>query len=642
MNTAPRHLLLSPGVQLPEAVRESLEKLEYQIVSWQKESELEILATEHSIVLVHEEHLKTVNPLSLFGHRLILILDPNREQTLNYPCLDFIHPKAVAPRWVRSIENCFQILSLEQDVARRTKEVQELTRIGIALSAERDLDALLKLILDKAMEITAADAVTLYLVETNIDDENQLRFKLSFCKSVPLNYKEFTIPINRQSIAGFAAQTGKILNLEDCYQLPPNTEYSFNYSFDQEFGYRTKSMLVVPMIDHQNKVIGVLQLINKKKEKDLFLDSTEACLKYVETFDLWCEEMVFSLASQAAIAIENTSLYQDIENLFEGFVHASVTAIESRDPTTSGHSERVATLTVALAEKISDINNGKFRSVRFTRDQIKEIRYASLLHDFGKVAVREQVLLKAKKLYPYALESIRDRFTLAKRDLEVRFWKTQALQYLQAIETGNTSCCSEAQLHQEEQDLKKSLDLLDKYLDTIIQLNEPTVLEEGSFETLQEITKLQYNDRYGQLSDLLYPEEVSALSIRRGSLDTKERSEIESHVTYTYKFLSKIPWTEELKSIPQIAYAHHEKINGYGYPLKLRGADIPLQSKIMTIADIFDALTASDRPYKSALSIEKAERILRLEVESEHLDVELVDIFIQSKIYELVTKKNPK
>ncbi|MEK7485598.1 MAG: HD domain-containing phosphohydrolase, partial [Planctomycetota bacterium] len=559
------------------------------------------------------------------------------DEILNYPCLDFIHPKAVTTRWVRSIENCFQILSLEKDVARRTKEVQELTRIGIALSAERDLDALLKLILNKAMDITASDAATLYLVETNIDDENQLRFKLSFCRSLPLNYKEFTIPINRQSIAGFAAQTGKILNLEDCYQLPANTEYSFNYSFDHEFGYRTKSMLVVPMIDHQNKVIGVLQLINKKKEKDLLLDSTEACLKYVEIYDIWCEEMVFSLASQAAISIENTSLYQDIENLFEGFVHASVTAIESRDPTTSGHSERVATLTVALAEKISSINNGKFRSVRFTRDQIKEIRYASLLHDFGKVAVREQVLLKAKKLYPYALESIQDRFTLAKRDYEILFWKTQTLKLIQ-----HPSCCSETQLHQEEQALKKNLDLLDKYLDIVIHLNEPTVLEEGSFETLQEIKKLQYKDRDGQFADLLYPEEVSALSIRRGSLDNKERSEIESHVTYTYKFLSKIPWTEELKSIPQIAYAHHEKINGYGYPLKLHGADIPLQAKIMTVADIFDALTASDRPYKSALSVEKAERILRLEVESDHLDVDLVDIFIQSKIYELVAKKPSK
>lgn len=636
MNSSVHLLVLSPGVELPERVLQGLEKHHFQITRWEKESDLEDLVSDHCLIVVREENLKNINPLALFGHRLIFLLEPeaNEKQT-QYPCLDFLHPKASPSRWVRSIENCFQILALEQDVARRTKEVQELTRIGIALSAERDLDELLHLILNKTMEVTAADAVSLYLVETNIDEENLLRFKLSFCHSVSLNYEEFTLPINKQSVAGFAAQTGKILNIEDCYQLGSEVEYSFNYSFDREFGYRTKSMLVVPMINHQDEVIGVLQLINKKKQLDIILEGSEECMnESVEVFDVWCEEMVFSLASQAAIAIENTSLYQNIENLFEGFVKASVTAIESRDPTTSGHSERVATLTVGLAEKINEINFGKYRSVRFSQDQIKEIRYASLLHDFGKVAVREQVLLKAKKLYPYTLDSVKDRFALAKRDAEVKFWRNRA----RLLESRQVRLSRE-QMQEEEFQLQNHLAQLDKYLEVIIKLNEPTILEEGSFEILQELTSVQYTNREGCEDCILHPEEISALSIRKGSLDDKERMEIESHVTYTYKFLSKIPWTEEIKNIPQIAYAHHEKTNGRGYPIGLKGTDIPLQSKLMTIADIFDALTASDRPYKSALPVEKAERILRLEVQSEHIDDELVEIFMQAKIFELVTKK---
>jgi HD-GYP domain-containing protein (c-di-GMP phosphodiesterase class II) len=394
-------------------------------------------------------------------------------------------------------------------------------------------------------------------------------------------------------------------------------------------------MLVVPMINHQDELIGVLQLINKKKNSKILLEGLEDSLKHIEPFDVWCEEMVFSLASQAAISIENTSLYQNIENLFEGFVHASVTAIESRDPTTSGHSERVAKLTVALAERINDLNSGKYSAVRFTRDQIKEVRYASLLHDFGKVAVREQVLLKAKKLYPYHLEHLKDRFACAKQNLELQYWKNRARRLL--IDEKRPAF---EELMEEEKLLIAQKNRLDHFLEIIIQSNEPTVLEQAHMEVLEEIASLLYTNREGKEETILKPDEIAALTIRKGSLDPLERQEIESHVTYTYKFLSKIPWTDEIKNIPQIAYAHHEKLNGKGYPIGLKGSDIPLQSKIMAITDIFDALTASDRPYKSALPIEKAERILRLEVESHHIDQELVDIFMGSKVYEVVTKKH--
>ncbi|MBM3273624.1 MAG: GAF domain-containing protein [Candidatus Sericytochromatia bacterium] len=510
-----------------------------------------------------------------------------------------------------------------------SRKLQELNRIGVALSTERDHDALLDLILRKCREVTQADAGSLYLVEDTPHKEKILRFKLSQNESFNLSYKEFTMPISRGSIAGYVALSGISLNLSDVYHLPPGAAYRFDRNWDQKTGYRTKSMLVVPMKNRNNETIGIVQLINRKKQWESILLDAQVVEDQVVPFDSWSEELVNSLASQAAVALENNILYKNIQNLFEGFVKASVTAIESRDPTTSGHSSRVAALTVGLAEVVDRIDNGRFKDVKFTREQIKEVRYASLLHDFGKVGVREEVLVKAKKLYPWHSDLVKSRFEYLRKALEAEHSAKQ-LDYI--LEHGREEFL--AQHHLFKGDYEKQVEEIDRFIKVVLEANEPTVLEDGNFATLLEIAQRTFLDIAGTPRNLLTPEEVGYLSIRRGSLDAKERLEIESHVTHTYRFLSQIPWTTELQGVPAIAYAHHEKLNGSGYPNRLQAKEIPIQSKMMTIADIYDALTASDRPYKKAVPLDKALKILEFESKDGNIDSDLLQIFVDAKIYE--------
>src|SRR6266702_3081236 len=313
------------------------------------------------------------------------------------------------------------------EAGQRAREIGELTRIGVALGTERDLKTLLDLILTQARRITWSDAGSLYLVEMSEQGTKRLRFRLTQTFSKPeAPYVEFTIPVDRTSLAGYAATTGEALVIDDAYFLPPDVEYSINRSFDERYGYRTKSMLVIPMKDHKEDVIGVLQLINRKRQFDAVLSTPAEVEEQVVPFSRRTVELVTALAGQAAVAIENSRLYEDIERLFEGFVLAAVTAIEQRDPTTFGHSGRVSGMTVGLAEVVDRAANGAFRNVTFTRAQLREIRYAGLLHDFGKVGVREQVLVKAKKLYPQDLALIRQRYAFLRRTAEREFWRRRA------------------------------------------------------------------------------------------------------------------------------------------------------------------------------------------------------------------------
>src|SRR5215471_12964370 len=307
--------------------------------------------------------------------------------------------------------------TLEQELQRARAEIDQLNQIGIALSTQRNSGSLLNLILQKSRDITNSDAGSLYLVEESDQDGKQLRFKITQNDSRQIPFAEITLPIDASSIAGYVALSGEELHLEDVYQIPPSLPFRFNSKFDQEIGYRTKSMLVMPMKSPQGEIIGVVQLINCKREARQRIDS-ETVDRVVVPFPLGRRALLRSLASQAAVAIENNRLYESIETLFEGFVKASVTAIESRDPTTSGHSFRVADLTVGLAEAVDRDNSPAFRKISFSRPEMKEIRYASLLHDFGKVGVREEVLVKAKKLYPAQLEVIKQRFGLLRSTLE--------------------------------------------------------------------------------------------------------------------------------------------------------------------------------------------------------------------------------
>ena len=494
----------------------------------------------------------------------------------------------------------------------------------MALSAERDINKLLDLILAKSREITAADAGSLYLVERGKDQKVQtddhLRFKLTQNDSLVVPFEETTIPLAETSIAGYVALTGRGVNVADAYNLPPGSPFRISRSWDEQSGYRTKSMLVVPMRDHKKEVIGVVQLINKKRDAGAVLRPVAVVDEEVIAFTAVDEELVTSLASQAAVAFENTRLLADIRGLFDSFVRASVVAIEKRDPTTSGHSERVAKLTVALAEQADATQSGPFKDVNFTKDQIQEVRYASLLHDFGKVSVREKVLVKGKKLYYGELMLIRQRFDYIKKAREAEYLRGKLDQVLKGLAAPDL-------LEQMDDRYRKEQGELDDIVKVLEAANEPTILEEDGFSTLVGLPNRTFDDIHGNRQPFLTPNEVQALSIRRGSLSDKERREIESHVSHTYEFLKEIPWTIEFRSVPDIAHAHHEKLDGTGYPQRLRfpepdkdRREIPLQSRMMTISDIFDALTAWNRPYKDAVPPEKALDILRDEARQGKLD----------------------
>ncbi|BDA78220.1 HD family phosphohydrolase [Leptospira kobayashii] len=540
---------------------------------------------------------------------------------------------------IKAVVNAFTSLQmvvdkfeLQKRINISTNEISKLTRIGISLANEKDFTKLLRDILNSAREISNSDSGSLYLVEKDEKgNPRNLRFKIS---ALDLTSDEFILPINKKSIAGYVAFTGKQLNIPNVYELSGKEEYHFNNDFDKMSNYYSKSMLVVPMKDHHDEVVGVIQLINRKKNFHSKLSLEQMKTGHVLEYDKYSEELVMAVAGQAAVAIQNNNLVHEIETLFEGFVTASVSAIESRDPTTSGHSFRVAQYTVGLAESVNLIGVGRFKDVIFNPAQIKEIRYASLLHDFGKVGVREKVLVKAKKLEDYELDLIRWRFHFIVKDVEAKL-SQKKIDYLKRH--GNSGYSEFEQSIQLEYEMEKQK--MEEMMRVIAQSNEPTILEEGNSNFLEEISKLTYQTTEGGNISLLQPKEFSFLSIRKGSLDFEERREIESHVEHTFQFLSKIPWTRELKMVPAIAHGHHEKLNGGGYPRGLSAVEIPVQAKMMAIADIFDALTDKDRPYKKAVPLERAFDILKMEVRDQHIDGDLLDVFIENRVYDKVLQK---
>ena len=597
------------------------------------------------------------------GLRLIGLVRPSDADGLDvgevFACL----PRKASPALVeKTVAAAFASIELaererlaREELARAQREMEELNRIGVALSATHDVNELLELILSKSREITGADAGSLYLIEeTRPRDlsgtdpgERRLRFKLTQNDSRQFPFTEFTMPLTEDSMAGYVALHGEVISVADVYMLLRKEQsgkaavgsvarpYQFNPKFDQESGYRTRSMLTLPMKNAKGEVLGVLQLINCKRDPAVRLTSDEVVEREVQPFPERAVRLALSLASQAAVAYENSRLYQDIEQLFEGFVHAAVTAIEQRDPTTSGHSNRVSTMTVRLAETVDRVDHGAYAGVRFTREQMKEIRYAALLHDFGKVGVREEVLVKAKKLYPAQLALVQNRFDYVRKDLEAEI-ERRKLKLL--LETDREEAL--AQLAQLDEEHRRRLAEIDDSFDFILQVNEPTVLPAGKFDRLIEIARQTYRDPRGVEHNLLTPEDVRFLSIPQGSLDPDERQQIESHVVHSFNFLMQIPWTKEIRGIPLIARAHHEKLNGSGYPYKLKSDEIPVQAKIMTICDMFDALSAADRPYKKALPVERALEILDMSVRENELDPVLFRLFLDAKIYQLTMKRS--
>ncbi|MCB9254371.1 MAG: GAF domain-containing protein [Bdellovibrionaceae bacterium] len=479
--------------------------------------------------------------------------------------------------------------------------LERLNHIFITMSAERDQKRLLEQILQESMDLTSSEKGNLYMVEET-DGEMYLRVKISAERN-GVSISAINEKATENNICGYVVLTAKPLNIPVHEGLRPSLPLQFQRPADES---SLKSVLAVPLKNSENQIIAVLELLNKKG------------LTGLDSFDAEDESLISSFIAQAAICLENMQLYADIRELFDGFVKASITAIEARDPSTGGHSERVANMTVALAEATSRCDTGIYRSVKFKPDEVRELEYAALLHDVGKIGVREEVLVKAKKLYPYQLEAIRDRVRIAREALRIQFLE-------QKQKTKSSTL---------EKEFKKRSEELDLYWHVIQTSNEPTVLREKSAEALEKILNYTVKLSDGYEIRLLTEEEHKALSVPIGSLTEGERREVESHVRHTYQFLKTIPWTRSFKNLPEIAFAHHEKLNGTGYPRGLMSHEIPLQSKIMTIADIYDALTAADRWYKDAVPTEKALDILQQEVTAGKLDPILFEIFIEGKIYE--------
>jgi HD-GYP domain-containing protein (c-di-GMP phosphodiesterase class II) len=437
--------------------------------------------------------------------------------------------------------------------------------------------------------------------------------------------------MDTNSIAGYVAVTGQVLNIPDVYELNADAPVSFNPTFDKEHGYRTKSMLVLPMRNHIDEIIGVIQLINSKEVGDVqtgneafevILETDEDFELKVCPFDERYESLMEAVASQAAIALENNRMLLQIEHQFEEFVKASVSAIESRDPATSGHSFRIAEMCVRAAKAINAKNEGPFAGIFYSKPQLKEIEFAGLLHDFGKVYIDPSIFLKEKKLFSRDFEYLMMRLNFLYRSLELKFDRE----------------------HIGPEERAEKLSKIKEIMEQVTVLNEPKVQNTDPSEVIDSILALQdeleVEDLKGTDIPILEDKEMTNLKIKRGSLNDEERRIIQSHVEHTYTFVSKIPWPDEYRNIPDIARKHHEKLDGTGYPLGINDVEkLPIASRIMAIADIFDALSATDRPYKRAVPREKIFSILREEAEAGKLDRDLVELFIESRAWDLGSRK---
>ena len=562
----------------------------------------------------------------------LILLAPGQKAPEHLAALAVEVPPDAPPSAVRQIvrvamENVAlkqQVTQLESEAHRRHRQFRELNRIGIALSAEKDSDRLQSFILTTMRQLTHADGASLWL-KMEEDGVPKLFLASSQNHSIDKNtYEAFTVPVDERSVVGYAVSVGTSQIYEDAYTPPPGKPVG-GKSFDSQFGYRTKSMLTVPMRNYNNDVVGAVQLINAKRQFETKL-TPETVESEVVGFQPDDVEMIESIASQAAVAIDNKNLIDSIQALFDGFVQASVTAIEQRDPSTAGHSGRVEGLTTSMARAVNEIATGRYRDVHLTEDQMKELRYACLLHDFGKVGVREHILVKAKKLAPGQLEVIQARFEFIERSVQVKY----AMEKLEALRAGMNGSTLEEIDHR----LQEEMNQLNDWVQSIVTANEPSVMPEDKASTIEFLAQQTYHDIAGRPHPMLEPQEFRFLSIRKGTLDPQERLEMESHVTHSFHFLTKIPWTPVMRGIPEIAYGHHEKLDGSGYPRGLTGEQIPLQARMMTISDIYDALTAQDRPYKRAVSPTVALDILHEEARQGKLDPDLLEIFVHKKIYE--------
>lgn len=570
------------------------------------------------VYLVEEEQLLSLGPRATIEHALELIASSQSATTVVLAGRDsnaawlaanpHVGGWLIAPvdpaALVATVRAAAARLADREERQTARAESEQLVQIGLALTSERDVSKLQQTVVRSARELTRADSGSLYLLEEGPDGERSLRFAVA--QTGPDDggtYLGAVLPLSRSSISGYVALSGETVRIGDAYAIPPDAEYSFNRSFDTANGYRTMSVLAVPMRDHEDAIVGVIMLINRKPEFGMRLTSPAHTEEVVGPFSVRDEQVLCSLASQAGVALENKALLESIEDLFEQFVRASVKAIEVRDKSTQGHSSRVADLTVLQAEAVNAIETGIFADLHFDRDQLREMRYASLLHDFGKVAVPEYIFGKAKKLPDGRIDTIRLRFLLAIEQTPDKRLQAKLRELLAQVE----------------------------------QANEPRIISMELGDVLDDLAPLTYRDFDG-VRPILDAQELDFLRIPRGSLSGEERRKMEQHVTQSFYFLREIPWKKTpWRHVPELAYGHHEQLDGTGYPRGLKGIEIVPQVRMLTISDIFDALTANDRPYKAAMPVDRAIDILHREfADRGKIDRDLLDVFVAKKVYEPV------
>jgi HD-GYP domain-containing protein (c-di-GMP phosphodiesterase class II) len=438
----------------------------------------------------------------------------------------------------------------------RLERLVELVR---SFGAERDLDVLLGKILEELRKDLSAERASLFLYDRA---RNELWSKVA----QGLDSREIRFSAS-EGLAGYSARTGEVVNVLDAY-----ADGRFNREIDRQTGYRTRSVLCVPLRDRRGEVSGVVQVLNKTGGG---------------AFDAADERLLSALAGLAAVAVENALLHEQNEALLENLVLASSQAIEERDPATNGHSQRVGNLAVTLARAVharaADFGES------YTRDRLRQLRYAGLLHDFGKIGVREAVLTKAKKLAPAELALILERLRRLAAEAGVAF---------------------------EGSEQARAAELVSR-------ANEPRPLDDADVKGLEALTARGW----------LSAEECAALSVRRGNLTAGEWQDMQSHPERSWRILNRIVWPERLASVPELSRDHHEKPSGAGYPRRLPGAEIPFDARILSVVDVYEALTAQDRPYKPALPHEKAKGIMENMAKSGELDGRLTALFFEAECF---------
>jgi HD-GYP domain-containing protein (c-di-GMP phosphodiesterase class II) len=505
--------------------------------------------------------------------------------------------------------------------------LEQLNHIGIALSKERDITKLLEVILIAAKDVTRADGGTLY----RMTEERTLKFEIIRNDTLgiamggttgveipfyPINlYDKDGRPIHSM-VAAYAVHHDRSVNIADAYTAE-GFDFTGTQNFDKKTGYRSRSFLTVPMKDHEGEIIGVLQLINSK----------DPASGTVVPFSDADEHLVESLASQAAIALTNRLLINHLENLFESFISLINSAIDDKSPYTGGHCQRVPVLTMLLAEAASGCEVGPLKSFAMTDRDRYELKIAGLLHDCGKVTTPVHVVDKATKLQTIfdRVALLDTRFEVVKRDAEIALLRAR----LEKLGQGRKDAVGDAQLAAGIREIENDREFLRR-----ANIGSEAMKDEDIARVQTIARRYRWRDSEGQTADFLSEEEVRNLTIRYGTLTPEERNVINHHIEVTIQMLEALPWPKHLKNVAEYAGGHHERMDGKGYPRGLTREQMSVQARCMGIADIFEALTAKDRPYKKGKTLTESLTILGKFKQNGHVDPDLFDVFMWEKVYE--------